>query len=142
MVIELREFNDKKKKTKKNTMDKMQQLFFIPWTKVEILCNIWYTDYFQQDLYCKIIKSEIHLKLKARSEFSNEWGEYKNHSNPYTQGATIPSDICRKFTVLAHLTRSQLTDFVIKLHKGTCYNSQTLPAMLAAKGEGNNGEKF
>ena len=33
MVIELREFNDKKKK-KKNDMDKMQKLFFsITWTK-------------------------------------------------------------------------------------------------------------
>ena len=37
MVIELREFNDKKKKKKKkkkNTMDKMQKLnFFIIWSK-------------------------------------------------------------------------------------------------------------
>ena len=32
MVIELREFNDKKKK-KKNNMDKMQKLFFITRTK-------------------------------------------------------------------------------------------------------------
>ena len=29
MVIELREFNDKKKKKKKNTMDKMQKLNFV-----------------------------------------------------------------------------------------------------------------
>ena len=34
MVIELREFNDKKKKKKKNDMDKM--LFSITWTKVVI----------------------------------------------------------------------------------------------------------
>ena len=34
MVIELREFNDKKKKKKKNTMDKMQKLnFVIIWSK-------------------------------------------------------------------------------------------------------------
>ena len=34
MVIELREFNDKKKKKKKNNMDKMQKLnFFIIWQK-------------------------------------------------------------------------------------------------------------
>ena len=34
MVIEVREFNDKKKKKKKNTMDKMQKLnFVIIWSK-------------------------------------------------------------------------------------------------------------
>ena len=34
MVIELREFNDKKKKKKKNTMDKMLKLnFVIIWSK-------------------------------------------------------------------------------------------------------------
>ena len=34
MVIELREFNDKKKKKKKNNMDKMQKLnFVIIWPK-------------------------------------------------------------------------------------------------------------
>ena len=34
MVIELREFNDKKKKKKKNTMDKMQKRnFVIIWPK-------------------------------------------------------------------------------------------------------------
>ena len=60
-------------------------------------CNIWYTDYFQHDLCCKIIKSEIHLKLKARSEISNVWREYKNHSNRYIHGTTVPCDICRKF---------------------------------------------
>ena len=64
MVIELREFNDKKKKKKK-----------------------------KHDLCCKIIKSEIELKLKARSELPNLWGEYKNHSNPYIQGTTVPCDV-------------------------------------------------
>ena len=49
--------------------------------------------HFQHDLCCKIIKSEIDLKLKARSEFSNVWGEYKDHSNPFIQGTTVPCDI-------------------------------------------------
>ena len=31
--------------------------------------------------------------IKSRTEFSNVWGEYKNHSNPYIQGTTIPCDI-------------------------------------------------
>ena len=88
MVIELCKFNDKKKK--KNNMDKTQKLFFvITWTKSG---NLVYTDYFQPDLCCKIIKSEIDMKLKARSEFSNVWGEYKNHSNPYIQGTTVTCD--------------------------------------------------
>ena len=26
------------------------------------------------------------------TEFSNVWGEYKNHSNPYIQGTTVPCD--------------------------------------------------
>ena len=28
--------------------------------------------------------------MKARSEFPNVWGEYKNHGNPYIQGTTVP----------------------------------------------------
>ena len=32
------------------------------------------------------------LKVKVRTEFSNVWGEYKNHSNPYIQGTTVPCD--------------------------------------------------
>ena len=32
------------------------------------------------------------LNVKARSEFPNVWGEYKNHSNPYIQGTTVPCD--------------------------------------------------
>ena len=31
--------------------------------------------------------------MKVRTEFSNVWGEYKNHSNPYIQGTTVPCDI-------------------------------------------------
>ena len=40
MVIELREFNDKKKKKKQNTMDKMQKLsFVIIWPKSGSVMN-------------------------------------------------------------------------------------------------------
>ena len=38
----------------------------------------------------KSLKVKFDLKLKAKSEFSNVWGEYKNHSNPYIQGTTVP----------------------------------------------------
>ena len=31
------------------------------------------------------------------NEFSNVWGEYKYHDNPYIQGTTIPCDVqCKK----------------------------------------------
>ena len=30
--------------------------------------------------------------MKVGTEFSNVWGEYKNHSNPYIQGTTVPCD--------------------------------------------------
>ena len=40
-------------------------------------------------LYVKSLKV---LKLKGRSEFSNVWGEYINHSNPYIRGTTVPCD--------------------------------------------------
>ena len=66
MVIELHEFNDKKKTEKKKNMDKMQKLkFVIIWPKSKHLMKyLVYTH-----LCCKIIKSLIDLKLKARSEF-------------------------------------------------------------------------
>ena len=38
------------------------------------------------------VKSLKDLKVKVRTEFSNVWGEYKNHSNPYIQGTTVPCD--------------------------------------------------
>ena len=41
----------------------------------------------------KSLKSENNLKVKVRTEFSNVWGEYKNHCNPYIQGTTVPCDI-------------------------------------------------
>ena len=31
-------------------------------------------------------------KLKARTDFPNVWGKYKNHSNPYIQGTTVSCD--------------------------------------------------
>ena len=34
--------------------------------------------------------------MKVRTEFSNVWGEYKNHSNPYIQGTTVPCDMVWK----------------------------------------------
>ena len=74
MVIGLREFNDKKKN---NNMDKCFNL------AKKWKCNV---------LCCKVIKSQIDLKLKARSEFPNVWGEYKNLSNPFIQGTTLPYD--------------------------------------------------
>ena len=91
MVIELREFNDKKKK-KKNNMDKMQKLnIFIIKPKSGNLMKYLVHRLFLT--YSVLIKSQIDLKLKAKSEFPNVWGEYKNHSNPYIQGTTVPCDI-------------------------------------------------
>ena len=45
----------------------------------------------------KIIKSQKDLKLKARSKFPNVWGEYKNHSNPYIRGTTVPCDLHARY---------------------------------------------
>ena len=82
MVIELREFNDKKKKN----MDKMGKLFLlITLTKNGILVK--------------------YLKLKVRTEFPNVWGEYKYHSNPYIQGTTVPCDI----SVRIHIAHARAT---------------------------------
>ena len=110
MVIELREFNDKKKKKKKkkNTMDKMQKLnFVIIWSKSGNLMK-YLVHRLLFVLCCQIIKSQIDLKLKARSEFPNVWGE---HSNPYIQGTTVPCDIiytsqARQIHVHVHYIRS------------------------------------
>ena len=39
------------------------------------------------------IKSlKVKIKVKKGIEFSNVRGEYKNHSNPYIQGTTVPCD--------------------------------------------------
>ena len=68
------EFNDKKKKKKKknNNMNKMLKISL--GQKVEI-CLVYTQITF---LCCQIIKSQINLKLKARSEFPNvSWGEIK-----------------------------------------------------------------
>ena len=46
------------------------------------------------DIFCAP-KWEIELKLKARSEYPNVWGEYKYHGNPYIQGTII---LCILFT--------------------------------------------
>ena len=36
--------------------------------------------------------SALKSEMKVRTEFSNVWEEYKNHSNPYIQGTTVPCD--------------------------------------------------
>ena len=43
------------------------------------------------DMFCAL--KSLKVKLKAISEFPNVWGEYKNHSNPYIQGTTVPCDM-------------------------------------------------
>jgi hypothetical protein len=35
----------------------------------------------------------LKVKLKARSEFSNVWGELKKHSYPYIQRTAVPCDV-------------------------------------------------
>ena len=56
MVIELREFNDKKKKKKKNTMDKINFAFL---AKKWSFNEIWYTDYF--DMFCDVKSLKVKL---------------------------------------------------------------------------------
>ena len=60
--------------------------------------HIWYTTWF----CCKIIKSKNDVKVKARTEFSNVWREYKHHSNPYIQGTTVPCDTQREEGEIGH----------------------------------------
>ena len=38
--------------------------------------------------------------MKVGTEFSNVWGEYKNHSNPYIQGNTVPCDVTTASAVM------------------------------------------
>ena len=47
------------------------------------------------DMFYAVKSSEVKLilKLKTRTEFPNVWGEYKNHSNPYTHSTTVLCDI-------------------------------------------------
>ena len=81
-VIELREFNDKKKKKKRTTYTKCRNYILPKKWKFEICATL---------ITCVFIKSQVDLKLKTRSEFLM-CGRNKNHSNPYTQGTTIPCD--------------------------------------------------
>ena len=46
------------------------------------------------------IKS-LKVESEVRTEFSNAWGEYKNHSNPYT--TTVPCD-CSRFSYKLYCT--------------------------------------
>ena len=117
MVIELREFNDKKKK-KKNNMDKMQKLnFVIIWPKSD---NLMKYLVHRLLLTCFVLSNrKIDLKLKARSEFPNVWGEYKNHSNPYIQGTTVPCDImCLGMQRNTHPTGNNLIPISIHICVG------------------------
>ena len=47
------------------------------------------------------IKSLNNSKVKVGTEFSNVWGEYKNHSNHYIQGTTVPCDIAHAHRFMA-----------------------------------------
>ena len=38
--------------------------------------------------------------MKVGTEFSNVWGEYKNHSNPYIRGTTVPCDRVLPYPVI------------------------------------------
>ena len=85
MVIELREFNDTKKK--KNNMDKMQNfIFVIIWT---LSGNVWYTLLSTWICTVMIIKCQIDLKLKeevnvliyGENTKTNVWGKYKNRTH-------------------------------------------------------------
>ena len=61
MVIELREFNDKKKKKKKNNMDKMQKLnFVIIWPKSGNLIEIFGTQ-ITFDMFCAVKSLKVKL---------------------------------------------------------------------------------
>ena len=88
MVIELREFNDKKKRHHGQNLNinlcynlaKTWQFNEIFSTQITFLC-------------CKIVESQIDLKVKTRSDFPNVWGEYENHINSYIQG-TIYRTLC------------------------------------------------
>ena len=42
---------------------------------------------FSFDIYGAV--KSLKVKVKARTEFSIVWGEYKNHTNPYIQGTIV-----------------------------------------------------
>ena len=75
MFIELREFNNKKKK---KNMDKMGKLF--------LLITLTKSGIFVKYLAHSFVLTCNNLKLKVKTEFPNVWGEYKYHGNPYIQG--------------------------------------------------------
>ena len=52
--------------------------------------------------------SQNDLKLKARSEFPNVWGEYKKHSKSYIQGTTVPCDVLRECYNIVEIIRGTL----------------------------------
>ena len=68
------------------------------------------------------------MKLKARSEFPNVWGEYKNHSNPVSLPSKLyssPALTCASGIpkVVARLTR---TVSLAELAEDQFYTKRTL----------------
>ena len=69
MVIELREFNDKKKK-KKNTMDKMQKLnFVIMWPKCGSLI---FGTQITFDMFCAVKSLQVNRKQEVNFQMYGE----------------------------------------------------------------------
>ena len=90
-------------------MDKMGKLLLAIYN-CHILC-------FLIQIFCMLFSfhtfSAIKFKVKVGTEFSNVWGEYKNHSNPYIQGTTVPCDCCQvRTTPHVHVH--------VHVHVGTC----------------------
>ena len=81
----------KKKKKKKKNVQHRQNGVIIFTCGTEIFCMLFSFQIFSA------LKSS-YLKVKVRTGFSNVWGEYKNHSNPYIQGTTVPCDIIYIYT--------------------------------------------
>ena len=76
-VTELNYKNKKKNDVDFNNLDKRWEFSEIFGTQIT----------FQQDLCCKVIQSQIDLKLKVRGEFPNVWREYTQKN---IQGTTVP----------------------------------------------------
>ena len=82
-----------KEKKKKKNMDKLGKIFSaLIWGGSGMLVKYFIHSMFWHALCCKIIRSQIDLKLKTRTEFPNVCGEYKNHNNPYIHSTTVLCD--------------------------------------------------
>ena len=67
------------------------------------------------DTFCAV-KSQTDLKLKARSEYSNVWGEYKNHSNLCIQGTIVACDNTGCRTTKVQQAHSRLAQLYTPAH--------------------------